>query len=432
MTLRSPLLSAERLRTLSLVLIPVAAVLVAGALTPVPQLFLNNGDIRVYVNDGSALLSGRIPYLQFRSEYPPLAFVMFVGPLLVTGLHPTMQDFAWLYLIESALVVAGLGLAIAWIGARWSGPSEPADGAVTTWALLGAVLAPLMAWRFDVLPALLSVIALALLLERRPFASGIALGLSVAAKLYALPLFAVLAVVALRDGGRRGAARLLAGGAIVIAIAMLPILLLGGPKAFSFISYQSNRGLQLESVPAGIVELASALVGQRPTVGVAFGSWELFSPWSAPILHILPLVMYIAVGAVTAAAAVYLYSWRRGSRLPVETIAGACVAVLVAAIVTDKVLSPQYLVWLVPFVPFARPVTRWIAAGAAALTVAIYPVFYLLLRQQHMSAIVALNIRNGLLVVILALALATYLAILPTGVDVLRGVAARVPRRSAA
>ena len=70
--------------------------------------------------------------------------------------------------------------------------------------------------------------------------------------------------------------------------------------------------------------------------------------------------------------------------------------------VLGQVLSPQYLVWLLPFGPLLcaarRGASPWIFLGALALTQVIYPATYSALQDLRPWACGLVLLRNALLV----------------------------------
>jgi hypothetical protein len=79
----------------------------------------------------------------------------------------------------------------------------------------------------------------------------------------------------------------------------------------------------------------------------------------------------------------------------VVTLAGASVLMV---LVTSKVYSIQYIVWLLPFMALLRGRMFWLAAAIAALTMPIHPLLYSELVNQEPLPVLLLNVRNGLLV----------------------------------
>jgi hypothetical protein len=92
---------------------------------------------------------------------------------------------------------------------------------------------------------------------------------------------------------------------------------------------------------------------------------------------------------------------RTTGRVSWEAIAASIVAAVLALIVTNKVLSPQYLIWLLPFGALLRRGPLLLLTAACALTTLIWPVLYEQLLALDAPVIVLLNVRNLVLCVLL-------------------------------
>ncbi|MEO5704577.1 MAG: hypothetical protein ABIZ52_08985, partial [Candidatus Limnocylindrales bacterium] len=77
----------------------------------------------------------------------------------------------------------------------------------------------------------------------------------------------------------------------------------------------------------------------------------------------------------------------------VVTLAGASVLML---LVTSKVYSIQYVVWIVPFATLLPRQQFWLALAVVALTMPIHPLLYGELVNQQALPILVLNLRNAL------------------------------------
>jgi hypothetical protein len=112
------------------------------------------------------------------------------------------------------------------------------------------------------------------------------------------------------------------------------------------------------------------------------------------------------IALIAALAAVYWWIWRRMSTEPLAApaVARESLVVLLAALATSKVFSPQYLVWLTPLLALveqhrqALVVTLFAILGI--LTVFVYPFHYQGLLAREAIPIVALTLRNGLIVTV--------------------------------
>ena len=100
-------------------------------------------------------------------------------------------------------------------------------------------------------------------------------------------------------------------------------------------------------------------------------------------------------------------TWWKGSRENADLVFPVYLLSLVfllAFILTNKVFSPQYLLWLGPLLLVLAAVNRkfektgWLFLAATVLTQAIFPHLYVFLQQFKPPMIVLLNLRNGLLV----------------------------------
>ena len=121
---------------------------------------------------------------------------------------------------------------------------------------------------------------------------------------------------------------------------------------------------------------------------------------------------------------VYVILWRVRARLRAHPpdVAFAALAVVLVADLLGKVLSPQFLIWVLPLVALVlvseetgRRVVGALCLAAVALTQVEFPRYYHALVRLEAAPIVIIAMRNGLLLAAAILA----------GVDLLRGVAPR-------
>ncbi|HEY8722813.1 MAG TPA: hypothetical protein VIL92_03005, partial [Gaiellaceae bacterium] len=114
------------------------------------------------------------------------------------------------------------------------------------------------------------------------------------------------------------------------------------------------------------------------------------------LLAVLTTLLFLAALVVIWLNAQRLVQSRQGLVL-------AWAATLCAAVVFGRVLSPQYLIWLLPIVPLVSlRATMWLVAALIATNL-WYPVPYLdVVLHMDRGDIVLLVVRNALLTMLLA------------------------------
>lgn len=403
---RSPGIPAALRSPRLVLLIPAGIILAAAALTPAQEFSTNQGDVGLYRDDARAIVDGRTPYSEVPLEYPPLALVPMVAPYLL-GLpfgEVTPDRYRWLFAGWEAALALALGLVLVQIARRGGIPAprrDPGWAVVLRYPILVAGAALAITWRFDVFAAFLLALALWATLANRPTAAGIALGLGALVKLFPIAAAPALAVAWLAPRDDRRLVRFGLATVLTVVIGMLPFLAMAGPDALAFLGYQAQRGLEVESVGAGVVLLDGLVRGRPVETASPFKAVEVFGPLARTWLSLLPAMTLAAFGALAVAA-------RRRVRFDLEAIgrvepdtltslAGATVMVL---LLTSKVFSIQYMVWLVPFAARLPGWRFWLAAVVVALTMPIHPFLFAGLVAQDALPILVLNLRNALLVLL--------------------------------
>jgi uncharacterized membrane protein len=402
----------------SLVALQLIGLLLVAAIT-LPIISQWHGmDLQIYFNASRQLTSGQLPYRDFPLEYPPLALIAFVLPRLLTPAQP--PDFAryvWLFVIENALFSTLIALALARI-ASLSRPERNAAPVLGGYALLVIVCAPLAPWRFDMFPALLTVLALLAVLAGRPTLAGLWLGVGVAAKLYpavCLPIFGAYYLV-----GRnyRALGLLILGSVITIAASLAPFFLLDPGGWLSFIRYHELRGIQIESLPAGVITLAHVLGMTPASLGFNYGALHLASPWADVVLKWQLPVSILVLGAVfVCCLGRFQVEWRLKGEIATDSLAAYLMIALLGFIATNKVFSPQYIVWLLPFAALLRPRQAGVMLIICILTVSIFPFSYDRLLSMQPSEVLLLNLRNALVLGLLIWLLVERRPFLPRAAD---------------
>jgi len=197
-------------------------------------------------------------------------------------------------------------------------------------------------------------------------------------------LFVVCALAALLHDRHRP------GWLALVVATVLPFVILAPHGLWHSVSGQMSRPLQIESLGASLLTTFS-----RPHVIATHGSLNLGGEGTvAAVTTALELVVLIAlwIGFARGPAA--------RDRLVRYTAACIC-----AFVVLGKVLSPQFLIWLVPLVPLVRGV-RGLAASlllvAALIATQVYfpQRYWEYIFHLHLACVVLM--RNAILVALLA------------------------------
>jgi Glycosyltransferase family 87 len=308
-------------------------------------------DTPVYAKYGDWMSDGRMPYRDFRPEYPPLALPVFLVPSLVAGqdarLGAYSRAFEWLLALCGAGVLVLVAVTLHTVGA---GPARLA-AALAFPALAPLALGSVVLSRFDLWPALLVAGALAALVGGRDRLGSGVLALAVAAKLYPAVLVPVAVAWIWR---RRGRGEMVVCGAVfvaVLAVCFAPFLLIAPTGVAASLGRQLSRPLQIESLGSAILLALDADV-------------EMASGHGSQNVAGTPGVVAGIVTTVLQAATL-IWLWVRFARggIERERLIRYSAAAVVAFAALGKVLSPQFLIWLVPLVPLVRG-RRGVAASA--------------------------------------------------------------------
>ena len=356
--------------------VAVAAVLLAISFYVLTR-WLEQGrlsDVPVYVHYAGLVRGGAVPYRDFRFEYPPAALPPLLLPAYMSWSYAT--SFAVLMGVCGAGCLAAAALALRAVGA----------GTERTWPVLLAIgVAPLVIGsvfdtRFDLWPTLLAVGALTAIVRERPIVSGGLLGLGFAAKLWPAALLPIAVVHLWRRRGRAAGLAVVATFGVVAAACFVPFAVIAPDGLRAMFADQLDRPLQIESLGAAVL-MAAQHLGMRPLATVNSHGAQALSGRGAGLAADLSTVLEIA-----AVVAVWIaFARRRNARG--EAVLLAAAAAVSAVVAFDKVLSPQYLIWLVPFV-FLVHGGRGIAAGgllfvALGLTQTWFPGHYWSLALHH-------------------------------------------------
>ena len=352
-------------------------------------------DIPLYRTYGERVANGLVPYRDFGFEYPPGALPALVAPALVTD---SLTAYRVVFAGELALVGAIGVLLLAATLDRLGRSAVERRTALAVVALTPLLLGGVVLTRFDLLPAALVTGALLLAVSGRHRGAALVTGLGIAVKLYPAVLVPLLAAAAYRRGGRPELGRTLALAAAPAFVLYLPFFAFSPGGVLDSLGRQLGRPLQIESLGAGILLALHQLADTSLGWASGAGSQNLTGPGTTA------LAVALGIAQVVAVAVVWLSYARRGAATSERLVRHAAAAV-VAFVALSKVLSPQFLLWLVLLVPLVGPprsrTVLWLTVVACALTATWFPLRYWELVREFDPLASGLVLARGLVLVAL-------------------------------
>jgi uncharacterized membrane protein len=296
-------------------------------------------DTPVYQRYGDAIAHGQVPYRDFDLEYPPGALPVFALPALG---HDRVSDFdGYRVVFESLMFVCGLAVvALAAVCLRSLGRASAAPLVLV--ALFPLLLGSVVLSRFDLYPTAITVGALAALFWDRDRLGAGLLGLGAATKIFPALLLPLALAWTWRRRGRREA--LVCGGIFlgVVALVFLPFTALSPDGMRWSLARQLTRPLQIETLGSAILLGAHQAFGLAITMKASHGSQNLDGTLPNVLAAFQTVLQVLALVAIWVAFA-------RGPATR-ERLVRYSAAAICAFVALGKVLSPQFLIWLVPLV----------------------------------------------------------------------------------
>jgi hypothetical protein len=306
-----------------------------------------------YHRYGEAINHGQVPYRDFEVEYPPGALGVFALPAIG---HPSFNVYHRVFQFLMALCGVGALAAMAVVLRSLGAGTVRAAAALGFAALAPLVLGSIVLYRYDLWPAALAAAGLAGVLAGRQRLGFVALGLGFAVKVFPALLVPPALAYVWRRRGRREAFLCLAAATAVAAAVIVPFLALAPHGVWDSVERQASRPLQIESLGSAALVMAHQFGGLgRLAVVSSHGSQNLAGSRADAVGQIESALLVVALLGIWAAAVL-------GPARP-ERLVRYAAASVTAFVAFGKVLSPQFMIWLIPLVPLVRG-RRGLAASA--------------------------------------------------------------------
>jgi len=286
-----------------------------------------------------AAQSSEMPYHVLPREYPLLAILPFSLGLL-TQLNVYGVAFAlWMLLFAGWIYLVLL---------RWR--SRQAALAYSLYLVLAGWMTA--AGRFDIIPAALTLFAVICAGQKHWQRAFVLLALATLLKVYPAILLVPFVLALQRETqGKWYAWRRWLPMGVFVGICVLVIgvsLLLSVVGTLAPLGYFLARPVEIESLPASIFWIAS-LLWKTPLEYVnSFGSSNIISPLYSHVNLVMNVLL--AMGLLST----WLLQWRERIDL-----AMSCLLTLLVVLMTGKVFSTQYILWVIPLVAYVGQGNRW-------------------------------------------------------------------------
>ncbi|WP_179276775.1 MULTISPECIES: glycosyltransferase family 87 protein [unclassified Rhodococcus (in: high G+C Gram-positive bacteria)] len=292
-------------------------------------------------------------------EYPVLSGLYQYGSMVVAEAWSSVSWLPQALPVAVYFNVVVIGLAIAWLVTVWA-TAISAGRRIWDAALVAA--SPLVVvhgfTNFDALATAFAAGALLAWGRKRPILAGVLLGLGGAAKLYPLLLLGPLLVLCWRAGKMREWGQATCAAVAAWLAVNLPIALLYPSGWYEFFRLNSARGAD----PDSIYNVITSFTGWGGFDGTLY-------PGDKPlVLNAVTLGLFAIVCVAIAYIAVNAPMRPRLAQL--------CFLVVAGFLLTNKVWSPQYSLWLVPLAVLALPHRRLLLAWMTVDALIWFPRMY--------------------------------------------------------
>ncbi|MFE9993281.1 glycosyltransferase 87 family protein [Streptomyces avermitilis] len=333
------------------------------------------GDVSViYQGWYETLRTGTFPLDDVTWQYPPAAALAILSPALLPFL-----DYASAFFVLAFLADLAVFCLLQYTGLR---PGRTLRGA-WVWVVGVTLLGPTVYARYDVMVTAVAVAAL-LAGARHPRVTGALIGVGALLKVWPVLLLV-------------GAARRRVwASATVAVVAVASLFALAMPGAFAFLTFQRERGTEVESLGSLVFHVARHF-GWDGQVLLNYGSVEFLGPYVGAVSTAALFLTAVAFG--------WLLLWRlRAKRFLAHTLADAAFTAVLMFTATSRVISPQYMVWLVGLAAVClcfrgsrMTVPGGLVLAACFVTVLEFPVWFSHVVGSDWTGITLLFVRNGLL-----------------------------------
>ena len=302
------------------------------------------GDVINFYNHAMAIKGGALPYTDFEFEFPPISLVFFMIPALFTS---DLEVYCWLF----GMMCAAMMSVSAYCIMRMAPNERVRYLAVSMFTILILLYLTESVKKFDSIVMSLTVVSLFFFSKKKWYLAYGFMAVATFTKLYPclfLPLMFAYNIVSKR-GGFDAVMKGLIACLVVIATVFIPLWFIGiSPvDSLSFLGFHQDRGFQVESTVATLIEALGLLGLTDMWIVDAHNTFDVAGPLADALVEHWSLVIVVAVVAILALCirnmADSTIQWDVGR------FSAMMLLVCTVFVLTNKVFSTQYMMWLFPF-----------------------------------------------------------------------------------
>lgn len=305
------------------------------------------GDLNHYYRNAGDVLSGLMPYSEMAFEYPPLSLFFMLIPRILSW---NIDSFYYCCAIQTyCFITIGtyvlLRIADDFVGCRWQ-----THLILILFILFGGYF---VIARNDVYPAVFVIIAFWMYLRNRHVLAFVIMAIAAMIKMYPAIFLIPMVIPFIIKGDWKKAVICMFSAVIVCLIVELPFLITDPSTAFAYLTYHSDRGIQVESVAGSFFMLYNILIPGDLTVVFGYGSDNLsgvgpdaLAPYMNSILAVV-LLFFIIIMAVRIRR--FVLFEKSGPYIVLISM-----TMLMLFITFSKVYSAQYIIWIMLLLPLTQ------------------------------------------------------------------------------
>lgn len=301
------------------------------------------GDVDHYRANANEIFYGMVPYSDFMFEYPPLAIVLFMIPRIISA---NMGAFHYIFAFMAYLAVIvcyKYGCKIV------EGHNIKPFYIFLMFAMMIVFANYFIVCRFDIFPAALILISFYYFKKEKYDVSFIMIAIATMVKLYPIILIPLMLCIFLRRRNYAEGLRYLILSSLICILCELPFLINDPGTAFAYLTYHSDRGIQVESIIANVLEFYGLMHPGEIGWEFVYGADHLTGDLPNMIAPYVNPATIIIVGISLILMMIRIRKTDE-SRI-VGAIGIGCTLIVMIFVGFNKVYSAQYMIWIYSMIP---------------------------------------------------------------------------------